>query len=223
MKNWKGFISGVLTTLLIVGIPGTALATTGTVTKELEYRDIQVTLDGEPLDLQDAQGNSVEPFMFDGTNYLPVRALAEALGLNVAWDGSTNTVVLTTPETSETVESDELLFSKEHVRFYYTGYRSSADGSYKFNFRIENDSDYTLNIRTRDFAINGTNVTTDFYYTVEPGAEDTCTATVSAEALAAADITEVRRISTMFEATEDVHDRAPFRFNTGVARVTLAQ
>lgn len=223
MKNWKGFISGVLTTLLIVGITGTALATTGTVTKELEYRDIQVTLDGETLDLRDAQGNAIEPFMFDGTNYLPVRALAEALGLNVAWDGSTNTVVLTTPETSETVESDELLFSKEHVRFYYTGYRSNADGSYEFDFRIENDSDYTLNIRTRDFAINGTNVTTDFYYTVEPGAEDTCTATVNAEALAAADITEVRRISTMFEAMENVHDHAPFRFNTGVARVTLAQ
>lgn len=35
--------------------------------------------------------------MFSGTNYLPVRALAESLGLNVAWDGANNTVVLTTP------------------------------------------------------------------------------------------------------------------------------
>ena len=66
-------------------------------TKELEYRNISVSLDGKKLDLRDAQGNAVEPFMFSGTNYLPVRALAESLGLEVAWDGNTNTVVLTTP------------------------------------------------------------------------------------------------------------------------------
>lgn len=33
--------------------------------------------------------------MFDGTNYLPVRALSESLGMDVSWDGKTNTVVLT--------------------------------------------------------------------------------------------------------------------------------
>ena len=87
----------MITMLLIVCLAGSAFATTGKVTKELEYRNISVSLDGEKLDLRDAQGNAVEPFMFSGTNYLPVRALAESLGLEVAWDGSTNTVVLTTP------------------------------------------------------------------------------------------------------------------------------
>lgn len=93
----KGFIAGMLTMLLILSISGTAFALQGKVTQELEYRDISVTLDGKHLDLRDAQGNAVEPFMFSGTNYLPVRALAESLGLNVAWDGANNTVVLTTP------------------------------------------------------------------------------------------------------------------------------
>lgn len=101
MKNHKSFFAGMLTMSLIICMAGTALATTGKVTKELEYRNIQVSLDGEKLDLKDAKGNPVEPFMFEGTNYLPVRALAESLGLNVAWDGSTNTVVLTTPETAQ--------------------------------------------------------------------------------------------------------------------------
>ena len=98
MKKYKGFFAGMLTMLLLVSLTGTAFATLGKITKELEYRDIKVSLDGEVLDLKDAAGNHVEPFMFDGTNYLPVRALAEALGLNVAWDGSTNTVVLTSPD-----------------------------------------------------------------------------------------------------------------------------
>lgn len=74
------------------------------VQKTLEYKNIGVTLNGEKLKLKDAKGNSVEPFMLDGTNYLPVRALAEALGLSVSWDSATNTVVLATSggTTSET-------------------------------------------------------------------------------------------------------------------------
>ena len=98
MKNFKGFIAGMITMLLIVSMVGTVSATNGKVMKELEYRDIKVSLDGEVLDLRDAQGNVVEPFKFDGTNYVPVRAIAQILGLNVAWDGKNATVLLTTPE-----------------------------------------------------------------------------------------------------------------------------
>lgn len=225
MKSGKSFIAGMVSMLLIVGLVGTAAATTGKVTRELEYRDITVTLDGQKLDLRDAQGRAVEPFMFDGTNYLPVRALAESLGLEVSWDGSTNTVVLTTPDEdaqeSSGAETSQLLFSKDHVRYYYTGYQANTDGSYGFHFRIENDSDYTFRFMTRDFAVNGLSVKTDFACTVEPGAEAECTATVTAEALADAEITEVRRISTVFVAIEDVTDRAPIQTNTGVARITL--
>lgn len=94
----RSFIAGMLTMLLIMTLIVPAAATVGKVTKELEYRDISVTLDGKKLDLKDAKGNPVEPFIFEGTNYLPVRALAESLGLNVAWNGKTATVVLTTPE-----------------------------------------------------------------------------------------------------------------------------
>lgn len=94
-REARGFISGILVMLLLVSMIGSASAATGKVQKTLEYRNIAVTLNGTKLDLRDAKGNSVEPFMFDGTNYLPVRALSEALGLNVSWNSSTNTVVLT--------------------------------------------------------------------------------------------------------------------------------
>lgn len=99
----KSFLAGMLTMLLLMSLVVPAAATVGKVTKELEYRDINVTLDGQELDLRDAKGNRVEPFMFEGTNYLPVRALAESLGLNVAWNGQTATVVLTTPQDDQPV------------------------------------------------------------------------------------------------------------------------
>lgn len=99
----RGFLAGVLATLLVMCLVGTAGATSGKVQQEIEYRDIKVSLDGQVLDLRDAKGNTVEPFMFAGTNYIPARALAESLGLNVAWDGSTATVVLTHPEDAKTI------------------------------------------------------------------------------------------------------------------------
>ena len=60
MKNKKSFIAGMVTMLLLVSLVGTAYATVGTVTRELEYKNISVTLDGKKLDLKDAQGNSVQ-------------------------------------------------------------------------------------------------------------------------------------------------------------------
>ena len=99
-QYWKGYAAGLITALLIGCLIGTASASVGKVMQELEYRNIRVSLDGEILDLRNAIGDPVEPFMFGGTNYLPVRALAESLGLHVAWDGANATVVLTSPEKS---------------------------------------------------------------------------------------------------------------------------
>lgn len=110
----KGFVAGVLATLVAVSIIGTAYAQRGTVTQELTYQDISVSLDGKKLDLRDANGNSAEPFMFNGTNYLPVRIVAEAVGLDVAWDGENNAVLLTTPEAKR-----EIYITRTGSKYHY--------------------------------------------------------------------------------------------------------
>ncbi len=97
----KGFISGVLVTMLLLGSVGTAMAAVGTASANLEYNNIKVTLDGVPVNLVDADGNAVEPFIINGTTYLPVRAVAGALGLDVNWDAATKTVILTRPGSAQ--------------------------------------------------------------------------------------------------------------------------
>ena len=96
-SNFRSFLSGVVVTLLVVCLFGTAMAKTGSQSGTLTFRDIKVTLDGSRIALTDATGAAVEPFIIDGTTYLPVRAVATALGLTVGWDNATNTVVLTSP------------------------------------------------------------------------------------------------------------------------------
>lgn len=92
----KQRIQGVLIGVLI-GITlfnGFAYATQCNDTVERIFNNIKITLNGNNITPQDANGNIVEPFIIDGTTYLPVRAISNALGLNVDWDSSTNTVVL---------------------------------------------------------------------------------------------------------------------------------
>ncbi len=94
-RNRFGFFSGFLTALLLVGLIGSAMAASSQRQATLDYSGIKITLDGKAVTPTDANGTIVEPFAIDGTTYLPVRGIASALGLDVAWDGATQTVALT--------------------------------------------------------------------------------------------------------------------------------
>lgn len=102
-KNVRSFLSGCIATAALVGLVGTAAATVGRQTVEVDYNDIKVTLDGQVVTLVDANGAAVEPFSINGTTYLPVRAVSGALGLEVNWNAATSTVALTTPAEDQTV------------------------------------------------------------------------------------------------------------------------
>lgn len=52
------------------------------------YQDIKMYVDGMRVN------TSAEPFIYNGTTYLPVRAAGEALGENVYWDGSTRSIYI---------------------------------------------------------------------------------------------------------------------------------
>lgn len=76
---------------------GVALAaSTVTRTIEANYAGIKLVVDGVEVTPKDANGKVVEPFASEGTTYLPVRAVADALGKEVKWDGETKTVYVGT-------------------------------------------------------------------------------------------------------------------------------
>ncbi|MGN7381632.1 stalk domain-containing protein [Paenibacillus sp. SAFN-117] len=57
-------------------------------------KGIQIELNGRSLQFKDEQGGTLYPITYDGNTYLPVRSVAESLGLSVAWDGEANKVLL---------------------------------------------------------------------------------------------------------------------------------
>ncbi len=89
MKN-KIFLILIMACLFVT----TVSASNGEIMAYL--RNFNVQLNGEILDLRDSNGNKVIPVVINGTTYLPVRAISSSLGLNVDWNGDTQTIILST-------------------------------------------------------------------------------------------------------------------------------
>lgn len=62
-------------------------------TIDVHYNDIKIYINNSLTAPKDGNGNPVEPFIYNGTTYLPLRAIAEALGKEVTWDGSTKVYI----------------------------------------------------------------------------------------------------------------------------------
>ena len=84
----KKFILGVLTAILVFALSISALAISGRMTIEVDPINIQVN--GATFQPTDVNGNEVPVFAYNGTTYAPLRALAEAYGLEVGYDSATN-------------------------------------------------------------------------------------------------------------------------------------
>ena len=89
-KTLKGYVLGILTASILTG--GVALAKSGGEIIESFYSNIKIYVDGVKIEPKDSSGNSVEPFIYNGTTYLPVRAIGEAIGKKVTWDGNEKSV-----------------------------------------------------------------------------------------------------------------------------------
>ncbi len=91
-KRLQGMIAGLLAGVLLTG--GTIFAKKSNETIEAFYNDIKIYVDGIMIDPKDASGEKIEPFIYNGTTYLPVRAVGEAFGKKVDWDGETKSVYI---------------------------------------------------------------------------------------------------------------------------------
>ncbi len=86
----KKVLTGILTVGLLTGLAVPAAADW---VDTVSYRSVNIVVDGDRIHPKDANGAPVEPFLYRDTTYLPVRSVANALGLEVGWEDGT--VILT--------------------------------------------------------------------------------------------------------------------------------
>ena len=75
--------------------------------------NIVVTLDGTAKTFTDANGKVVYPLNYNGTTYLPVRAVCGLVNIPVEWDGTTSTIYLGTRPVASTPDSKSVPFNVE--------------------------------------------------------------------------------------------------------------
>ena len=94
MKFGKRLVSLALALVMIFGLTVNASAAVSqSVTAKLSP-DITVKLGNETQAMADANGDPVYPILYNGTTYLPVRAVADIMGLDVTWFAASRTVIL---------------------------------------------------------------------------------------------------------------------------------
>ncbi|MBE7025837.1 MAG: copper amine oxidase N-terminal domain-containing protein, partial [Ruminococcaceae bacterium] len=83
----KGFILGVCVALIL-----TSVVTAFAVGIDVHIGGIRIYWDGVEKTLRDANGEKVEPMIYNGTTYVPLRAMSQLLGKKVEWDQATTSV-----------------------------------------------------------------------------------------------------------------------------------
>lgn len=86
------FLAGVLVVMLLLAMSVSALASDGSFT--ITIHPIRIMVNGEVFQPKDVNGKDVMVFTVNGTTYAPLRALAEAYGLEVGYDAATNTATV---------------------------------------------------------------------------------------------------------------------------------
>ena len=114
MKHKKLISALVLTLVLLCGIAIGAGAS-GTLQEIQAFLDptITIKLEGEAQTFLDAKGNRVYPITYQGSTYLPVRAVAGLAGLEVNWDQATRTVELGEAKGVDLIDTYKAYFMDE--------------------------------------------------------------------------------------------------------------
>ena len=161
-----------LVLVIAVLLSTTVMATVGSRTAELWYNNIKIMVNGKEVVPVDGNGAAVEPFTIDGTTYLPVRAVASALGMNVGWDGTTNTVTLDNPGV---FKGGVQVYDDKYVTIEFVGCRApEEDGwstDYYADFNITNKTDAELTFQPEAISLNG--ISYQFYGSGEVAPQST--------------------------------------------------
>ncbi len=86
----------LLAVVLTAAITSTALASDGSMS--ITIHPIRILVNGEVFRPKDVNGDDVMVFTVNGTTYAPLRALAEAYGLEVGYDAANNIATVNSPD-----------------------------------------------------------------------------------------------------------------------------
>lgn len=92
--NSKKFMSIITAAALVFSLTLAVFAASGQKNIAVTFNNIKLMVSGKLITPKDSTGKTVEPFTYNGTVYVPARAIAEALNKKVGWNAATATVTI---------------------------------------------------------------------------------------------------------------------------------
>jgi len=133
MKLNKAFTISAAVLLLTGGYAlGTYAANTSEpITAYMSY-DINVNYDGENVVMKNVNRERVFPVVYQGTTYIPIRAMGNLFHVPVDWDGTSRSVLLgtSTGSSQQPAGSNSQTYGEQIVKGYYPGVE--IDGTVEF-------------------------------------------------------------------------------------------
>lgn len=212
-QRMKDVCLGATVAALVMGAAPAAYAKVANMDIPVMFNNIKIVVDGKELK------TDKEPFIYEGTTYLPVRAVGEAVGKNVTWDAASKTVILgeteqkeqeKEPEQPEETTSDDdsrlgKLASKpstnvNNMKIQCTGVRESAgyiDGI-EVDFKFTNNSDFEQTVWLDSLKVNNKDVEGSLYTKILGDRSETDRLTIEDSDLKSAGIDKIYNISVVF-------------------------
>lgn len=94
-QRLRDMIFGAVIASMVLCSGTMAFAKVANMSIPVSFNNIKIVVDGQQI------STSKEPFTYEGATYLPVRAVAEAVGKDVSWDGATKTVYIGSKEVEQ--------------------------------------------------------------------------------------------------------------------------
>lgn len=212
-QRMKDVCLGATVAALVMGAAPAAYAKVANMDIPVMFSNIKIVVDGKELK------TDKEPFIYEGTTYLPVRAVGEAVGKNVTWDDASKTVMLGETEQKETEKEPEQpeetasdndsrlgkLSSKpstyvNNMKIQCTGVRESAgyiDGI-EVDFKFTNNSDFEQSVVLQSLEVNNKEVEGYLHTIILGDRAETDRLTIKDSDLKRAGIDKIYNISVVF-------------------------
>lgn len=78
--------------------------------------DFTIVVDGDEVDFKTSSGDAVYPILYEGTTYLPLRAIGELMGKNVNWDEKNKVITISGERDSTSSNKDNPYIGKKDIR-----------------------------------------------------------------------------------------------------------
>jgi len=165
----------LLALAILLSMTMTAEATIAAMPINVDYHDIVIYVDGNAISVQADE----EPFIYNGRTFLPVRALAEALNLNVEWIGELKAVKISggndlnslAQKDKEIQDLKLQLTQKDNeiqaLKNTIASLESNNDDISDLEDELISDYDYLEDVKIDDIRLDGDDSDVDVYIDVD--------------------------------------------------------